>query len=282
MAIKMIVMDMDGTLYRKDSTLDPLTVEALLECQKQGIRLVLASGRNCDNLRHVAAQLHMEESGYIVGLNGLEVLRLSDGKRQVDGQLNAEDAKKVFRLAHKYHLKGIAFTFGSFYFYVRPLRRWFTRLAFFINSKRKDVGFEGTMEGSYLNHAEEVIKEPITKLDFEGARVPALKQQLHQKLPEYELMLVGVHWLEIMKKGVSKGKGVMQVAADCQIKSDEIMCFGDAENDLSMIEAVKYGVAMGNAMENVKERAYYVTDTNMNHGIAKAIEHFKAELYRDA
>ena len=92
-------------------------------------------------------------------------------------------------------------------------------------------------------------------------------------------MIVGPRWLEIMKKGISKGKGVLKVAQRLGISRDEIMCFGDAENDLSMIECVKYGIAMGNAMENVKAAAYYVTDTNMQQGITKAIEHFKDELY---
>lgn len=280
MAIKMIVMDMDGTLYRNDKSIDPSTIEMLKDCQRKGITIVLASGRNCYDLQKTADKLDMRETGYLIGLNGLEVMCLKDGSHEVEGQMTSADAAHVFRLVDKYDLKGIAFTFEKFYFYVRPYHRWWKQILSFFERKIKEIGFEGEMENNcYLKHANDEIKVPINKLILQSDKISELKPLLAKDLTAYDIMIVGPKWLEIMKKGISKGSGVLRVAKRLGISSDEIMCFGDAENDLSMIECVKYGIAMGNAMDNVKEAAYYVTDTNMNQGIAKAIEHFRGELY---
>jgi hydroxymethylpyrimidine pyrophosphatase-like HAD family hydrolase len=75
-----------------------------------------------------------------------------------------------------------------------------------------------------------------------------------------------------MCKGVSKGRAVEILAAFYNIKREEIICIGDNENDISMIKYAGMGVAMGNSENFIKELANYVTDTNVNDGVAKAIE----------
>ena len=65
-----------------------------------------------------------------------------------------------------------------------------------------------------------------------------------------------------MPKGVSKGNALLKIGKENGILPEEMMAFGDAENDMSMFQAVKYGIAMGNAMESLKQIAYDVTDTN--------------------
>lgn len=97
MAIKMIVMDMDGTLYRNDKSIDPSTIEILKQCQQQGIVLVLASGRNCSDLLKVTDILDMRETGYIVGINGLEIMCLKDGSHEVEGQLDQQGCELCFQ-----------------------------------------------------------------------------------------------------------------------------------------------------------------------------------------
>jgi len=79
---------------------------------------------------------------------------------------------------------------------------------------------------------------------------------------------------EVMCEGVSKGRAAKVLADFYGISKDEVMCIGDNENDLSMIEYAGMGVAMGNAEESVKKVANYITDTNNNSGVAKAINKF--------
>jgi Cof subfamily protein (haloacid dehalogenase superfamily) len=77
-----------------------------------------------------------------------------------------------------------------------------------------------------------------------------------------------------MNKGVSKGSAVKILADYYGISSEQVMCIGDSENDLSMIKFAGLGVAMENGDENVKEAAKYITDSNNCDGVAKVIEKF--------
>ena len=79
---------------------------------------------------------------------------------------------------------------------------------------------------------------------------------------------------EVMPCGTSKGNGVKVLADKYNIPPEEIICVGDSENDISMIQYAGLGIAMGNATEEVKMAADYITDTNENEGVAKAIERF--------
>ena len=77
-----------------------------------------------------------------------------------------------------------------------------------------------------------------------------------------------------MKKGVSKGDTLAKLGELLDISPQEMMTMGDQENDLSMIELAGLGVAMGNATDQVKEAAQYVSLTNEEDGVAHAIHKF--------
>jgi len=77
-----------------------------------------------------------------------------------------------------------------------------------------------------------------------------------------------------MPKGVTKAYGISLLAKDLGLERSEIMAIGDEENDLPMIEYAGLGVAMENAVPFVKEAADHVTASNIEHGVAKAIQQF--------
>ena len=77
-----------------------------------------------------------------------------------------------------------------------------------------------------------------------------------------------------MKKDTSKGNAVKHLAKMLNISRDEIMCIGDSENDLSMIRYAGIGVAMGNGLDILKNEADFITDSNVNSGVSKAIKKF--------
>ena len=91
-------------------------------------------------------------------------------------------------------------------------------------------------------------------------------------LSDYDVLLVGPDWLEIMPKHVSKASALWKICDQLGISMNEVMAFGDAQNDLKMLQQVGIGVAMGNAMDEAKYAATVVTDTNMNNGIGKVID----------
>lgn len=79
---------------------------------------------------------------------------------------------------------------------------------------------------------------------------------------------------EAMPKGTTKATALKQLAQHLEIKPQEIMAFGDANNDIEMIQFAGLGVAMGNSSDYIKKLANYVTDTNDENGVATAIEKF--------
>ena len=80
--------------------------------------------------------------------------------------------------------------------------------------------------------------------------------------------------LEFLSKQSNKGLGVKALADHLSIKAEEVICMGDAGNDVHMIEYAGLGVAMGNATEEIKGLAQYITTTNNEHGVAKVINEF--------
>ena len=79
---------------------------------------------------------------------------------------------------------------------------------------------------------------------------------------------------EVLNKEVNKGLVLKRVLKTYGISPEECVAFGDATNDIEMLRAVKYGVAMGNATREVKASVDYVTDTNDNNGVAKFLKKF--------
>ena len=93
----MIVMDMDGTLLTSDNTISPKTKEMLLQVQKQGVRLVLASGRSYCKLLEYAKELQMDTyGGYLLEVNGLILYDLSTGERHIRKQMGRREMEEIF------------------------------------------------------------------------------------------------------------------------------------------------------------------------------------------
>jgi len=112
-----------------------------------------------------------------------------------------------------------------------------------------------------------MIDEPEI-LDKAIARIPAEVKE------KYTVLKSAPYFLEILDKRVNKGTGVKSLADALGIKPEEIMTLGDQENDIAMLEYAGLGVAMENAIPSVKEVANFVTKSNLEDGVAYAIEKF--------
>ena len=103
--------------------------------------------------------------------------------------------------------------------------------------------------------------------------VQAFKEEAYRD-EELTVCGAGSYSLEVNSTGVSKGKAVEILASYLGVDREEILCIGDNENDIFMIQYAGVGVAMGNAVPSLKEVSDYITDTNYNDGVAKAIRKF--------
>ena len=126
-----------------------------------------------------------------------------------------------------------------------------------------DLPFEEIRLTQDINKVIMVHSPRFFEKNFEGIKAA---------LSDYDVLLIGPDWLEIMPKHVTKASALWKICDKLGISMNEVMAFGDAQNDLKMLQQVGIGVAMGNAMDEAKYAATVITDTNMNNGIGKAID----------
>ena len=97
-------------------------------------------------------------------------------------------------------------------------------------------------------------------------------EKMKEDLKDFDVLLVGPGWMEIMPKGVSKASAIEKIAKKLGYSMENVMAFGDAENDIEMIKEAGIGVAMGNGMDSVKKVADVVTSSNDENGIGQVID----------
>ncbi len=121
---------------------------------------------------------------------------------------------------------------------------------------------------------ENILKGIVIEPDNIDGLTAAKKELIDTLGKELHIVSSSNNNFEIMLHSSTKGIAVETLAKKYDITSDEVMCIGDSENDLSMIKYAGIGVAMGNANDEIKAEANYVTDTNENSGVAKAINKY--------
>lgn len=279
MTIKLIALDLDGTLLTNKKTIDEQTKQRLLTAQKQGIVIVIATGRDKGAIEFVYKPLQLEHLGnnFVAGVNGQIIYDFHKKEYFVDRVLGEQDAKRINACAKKYNFECICCCGYDNYDYISRRLKAVKKLRSLFFGKPMDYGFnEGKRRFIPIHDANYTITQDVNKcvLIQSAAYFKKNLAMLRNELFDYELLSVGPAWIEVMPKGVSKGTALLRIGKELGISTDEMMAFGDAENDMEMIRTVKYGIAMGNAMESIKQAAFYVTDTNEKMGIAKALDTF--------
>lgn len=274
MAIKAIAVDIDGTLTNDEKRITVRTKEALHKAQRRGVRVVLASGRPAQGLRALAAELELaHHDGLMVSYNGAHVEDARTGEVLFDMSLPAELVRPLIR-----HLRQ---------FDVIP---WVTegRFLFVEDAYREDIYHRGKPVNiikyerdacdllvQEIENLEDVAHRPQNKVLVAGTDT-YLAQHWQDMYAPFEDDLAGMftadYFFEFMAPGVSKGVALAGALPKLGIAAEEVVAFGDAQNDLTMLEWVGTGVAMDNATDEVKAIADMVTASNNEDGIALALE----------
>lgn len=290
MAIKWIVTDMDGTLLDSHDRITDETKKCLLTCQKKGIRLILASGRSYIRLLPYARQLQMKEhDGCLIEINGLALNRLGTGERNVFSQLCREDIEVLFPFLQSRQAEIQGYEDEALYYWIPEAHRPY-KLA-----ERKEKGYaeDHPMAASawswllpdrvyhYPNLIEiqsmEELPKSVNKLNCmdNPDKITLLYSMLKERFSgKYEFTRTSPRLIEIAPGGITKGRTLKEFMKKEGIASDEVMVFGDGENDVDMFHQAKYSIAMGNAADYVKEHASDVTETNDRDGVAAALKKY--------
>ena len=278
MSIKLIALDLDGTLLTSKKTIDEETLKRLLKVQEMGIHIAITTGRDKGSIDFVSKPLQLEKgNNYVVGVNGQVVYDFYHKEYSVDTLFEAKDAIKVNRVGAKYGFEVITFCGYDKYDFISRRLKFKKKLMSVFLGAPMDYGLkQGHHRFTHIHDSDYVITQDINKfcLIQSAAFFKKHLASIREELSEYDILEVGPTWIEVMPKGVSKGSALIKLGEKIGVSPDEMMAFGDAENDLSMFQSVRYGIAMGNAMDSLKRYAYDVTDTNDQMGIAKALDKY--------
>lgn len=274
MAIKAIALDIDGTLTNDRKVITPSTKEALLAAQDSGIKLILSSGRPVQGLRAIASELQLEtHDGLLVAFNGAHVVDAQTDEVLFDQPMEEEVLRALVA-----HMRGFDvipwITEGKYLFVERGARHLITyREAPFdiVEYERRMCDLELVEVDDLL----EVCSRPQDKLLC--ASEPEYLQQHWRAMYEpffdsLSGMFTADFYFEFMAPGITKGNALAGALPKVGIDASEVIAFGDAQNDISMLEWAGMGVAMGNATEAAKAAADMVTGSNNEDGIASALE----------
>lgn len=269
--IKMVGLDLDGTLLDETKTLRPYTRKVLEEAISRGVVVLVATGRPWLGIPEELREFPGMD--YALTSNGARILDVKNDRILEEHLLMPEEGKKALEVCAKYDtLKEIYFD-GQGYADEDKLAR----------------------AGDYHRNphmCDYIRKTRIPEKDLMGLlerenrgmdKVQALFANLEERQAAWEemekipgLVLVGSlgYNIEVNAEGVNKGAGLVALGKILGIEREEIMACGDGDNDIAMLREVGFGVAMGNADEAVKAAADYVTEDNEAEGAAKAIERF--------
>lgn len=261
--IRVIVLDIDGTLYNDEKKITPKTRDILLKAQEQGMTVVLASGRPASGLWYIADELKMpEHHGLLCCFNGSQVVDCTTTEMLYNAPMSVATGKKVL-----HHLKSFAvnpMVYKDAYLYVNDAYAY----------KVKYESRLGRLKVCEVDDLEDFLTWQPNKILTSGD--PAYLKENASKMAapfkdDLSCMFTADFYFEFMAKGIDKAQALSRALARIGYRGDQCIAFGDAENDLSMIRFAKIGVAMGNATDEVKKAADEVTADNNHDGIYEAL-----------
>ena len=271
MSIKLIALDLDGTLLTTDKRITARTRAAIEECEKRGIEIVPATGRA---MRAVPAEI-LELPGVRYGIftNGASVWDIREEKSIAAQYIDWQTALKAIEILERYpmlydlYIEGRGICEAQFLerleeFGVPPEN---CRI---IRSSRQPVP-------NLIAYLKE-LHPPVQKINL-IFREKAVKAEVRRELSQIDALSVtsSLPWnLEVNAQGATKGGGLERLRAHLNISREETMAFGDGENDLPMLQAAGLGIAMENGADFLKKQADIITLTNDRDGVAAAIEQY--------
>ena len=279
--IKFIASDMDGTLLNNDHDIDIETVEAIRKAEEAGIIFAISTGREYDSVK-VLLDKHNIKAQCVLS-NGAEY-RDEDGNILDVINIKEESAKKIIEILDKNKMSARIFTEkGVFTTSTREmaLQEIIFRTMSFNPSLTEEearevaenLGFFTCLQ--FIDDLDKFFEEGVEVRKFVAFHSDIeLIDKMKKVLGEIEGLAISSSFrdnIEITDINAQKGIILEKVATKMDIAREDVMILGDSFNDYSMFEIFEETVAMKNAIPEVKAIAKYITDSNDNLGVAKAI-----------
>ncbi|MCY8938557.1 Cof-type HAD-IIB family hydrolase [Peribacillus frigoritolerans] len=271
MVYRLLAVNIDGTLLQSNGRLNKSTKEAIDYVHQKGVHVALVTSRNYHSAKKVAKALKINpmivaQQGAFVGASMEKPIMV----KRISEELTAELVQMLEKTTCQILLIHEKYSLGN---RVNLPENLLGKSVMYLND-------QNIYAQNYVDDiSEELIDQPMapTKMDIifpeKNARNDMLKL-IKEMFPEVDAVLHPGNKLTIVPKGVSKWSGVLYLADHLKVKRTEIVSIGDGLDDMEMIAGSGLGVAMGNADEEVRKVAKWVTRSNDQDGVAYMLREF--------
>lgn len=262
--MKLIMLDMDGTLFTDDKRITQPTIEALQFAKSCGAKVGLASGRAKSLLERTIKEYHLEDIvDYAVAINGVQIVDFKKKVMKETYLLSSDSVKDIALKLEKISANFVVYDEKTRYMRYASEREKLSSKVYGTNLVEYDFSQNDRAWPKVLVISD---KEQMTKEEFDY-----LYSMNNDVYHGFETAPYGYEFVDVR---VSKDRGIATLCEYMGITMDEVMAFGDSGNDISMLKAVGLGVAMGNATADAKAAAKDVTLSNEEDGIAYYINKY--------
>ena len=248
--ISIILSDLDGTLFHNDKSISDFTKETIRQAQATGIKFGICTSRAKVNALKFLKGIEPD----ILITNGGGIVYFQD-KKIYNCEFTVEETRKLIAAAFDVFGKDVTLSADNEH-------------ALYSNS-REELGDTFWTFNDFLDFTEPCMKMCIQSLDKE--KIKKVASVIGIENVDY-LPFSDIPWYKLSKKAATKEKAIEELCRHLNITSSEIAAFGDDFNDIGMLQLCGKGIAMENAIEEVKAAANEVCDSNESDGVAKWIK----------
>ncbi len=267
--IKLIALDLDGTLLNTQKELSDRNRNVLKKCAEQGIEIVPCTGRIWLGVPEFIKTLPGVH--YAITVNGAMIEDVAHGRVLDEQKMDLRIALDILEMAKNYRTMYDAYIKGYGY----GERRFINHMDDYgISKSLQQMIWDTRHPVDDLKLLAQEMDSPVDKINyfFENSEERSRAKKALDARGDVIVTSSFSNNLEINAVGATKGEAIARLATYLGLEQEQTMGFGDGENDMTMMTMSGIGVAMGNAMDTIKARADYVTVTNDEDGVAVALE----------
>lgn len=262
-SIKMVAIDLDGTLLDDDKKISLADKEAILKINNLGIKVVIASGRPYFRIKPILQELKLDNNdNYVISYNGGRI-SLGDGSLNLlEIKFNNEEINEIINFLLPFKVCFNLYNDDDIYTsLINP------EIAKF--KVYEGINFKMTTNDDLkkMNDANKIILADDTE------KIATIQKALTcDLLSKYNIVRSTPNFLEFLPLNSSKGKAVKYLEDLLKLTPLEAMAIGDEENDISMLDAVYWKVAMEDGNEKLQKKAYFITSGHNQSGVSLALQ----------
>lgn len=264
--LKLIAVDLDGSLLTSKNNLTDFTKNTLIKASNIGHKVVIITGRDYYAANYIGDLLEFKKyGGLISSSNGSNVYSPRENKTIINHTIDYILAREIISFGKNLGFDLIIYHDGK----ILAEKKDTYSLEFLANKNNMSVEIISDLE-KYLNFS-------VNKILFTG-RPDTIEKNKEKLAKQFENMINPIHampqFLDLMPKGINKGKSILEIADYYKLDHKDTYAFGDEVNDIEMIKMAGVGVAMGNASDYVKKHSDFITKSNDDDGIAHFVNEY--------